>query len=736
MSWAVLAALLVALLTSTLAVWSRRRELERQARGLQERDVARARGSHQARLQYPLVDASRCIGCGVCVAACPEEGVLDVIHGQAIVVHGARCVGHGRCAAECPVGAIALTLGDVSQRRDLPVLDESLESPQAPGVFLAGEVTGFALIRTAVEHGAAVAREVARRVAAVAKLPGELDLCIVGAGPAGLSCALEAKSQGLDFVLLEQGTLGGTVAHYPRQKLVMTQPAELPLHGRMSRATWSKEELMELWTELAQRHALPVQSGVRFDGAVRSASGALDVATSAGQLRARNVCIAVGRRGTPRLLEVPGEELSKVTYALVDARSYAGRRVLVVGGGDSAVEAAIGLAAQEGCVVTLSYRKEAFFRLKARNEQRLREVVDRGALTLLLPSQVRSIEPDRVQLEADGGVLVIPNDDVFVLIGGVPPFRLLEECGVSLDPADRKAEVAADTSDAGLLRALTTAALFAVLSATWAVTFRGYYALPLAERLGHPLHEALRPSRGWGLGFGVAAAACIVANLTYLLRRNPVIPLRFGAPRVWMATHVVTGLGALLLALLHGAMAPRDTVGGHAFAGLAVLVFTGAVGRYLYAYVPRAANGRELAIDEARDRIARLAGEWQREHRAFGERVRLEVQRIVDEGRWRHSLAQRLLALLGQRRRIAHVLDELEREGLAEGIPAPQVRRVLALARRAHRAALMVARYEDLRGLMASWRYLHRWVALLMVLLVIVHVVSAMRFGELFGAPR
>jgi heterodisulfide reductase subunit A-like polyferredoxin len=248
-----------------------------------ERAEAKERGSHAAQLQYPFVDLSACIGCGTCIAACPEDGVLGLVHGQAAVVHGARCVGHGLCADECPVGAITLTLADVSTRRDLPAVSEKFEAKGTPGLFLAGEVTGQALVRTAIAHGTAVANEVAARVAAHRPSPAPvaprrvlqtaggggaelearprparddvLDLCIVGAGPSGLACSLAAKQHGLRFVTLEQeDEIGGTVAKYPRRKLVMTQPVDLPLHGRLAKTTYQKEELIELWQSVAAAH--------------------------------------------------------------------------------------------------------------------------------------------------------------------------------------------------------------------------------------------------------------------------------------------------------------------------------------------------------------------------------------------------------------------------------------------------------------------------------------------------
>ena len=373
---------------------------------LDELADARQRGSREARLQYPQIDLARCLGCGTCIAACPEEGVLDLLHGQAVVVHGARCVGHGRCAEECPTGAIVVTLGDLEDRRDIPAVDGRFESTTVPGLFLAGEVTGFALIRTAITHGTAVAREVVSRSAGSPRNGGAggngapvLDLVVVGAGPAGISCAVEAQESGLNVAVLEQESLGGTVASYPRGKLVLTQPVTMPGGYRLTRSTYEKEELMELWERIASEKDLQVHTGVRFQHAEPGPDGGFEVRTDRGTVHARNVCLAVGRRGTPRKLGIPGEELPKVSYSLLDARSFQGRRILVVGGGDSAVEAALGLAEQEGNTVTLSYRRPAFFRLKARNEQRIEEALAVGRVSALFESRVTSITPDGVELE-------------------------------------------------------------------------------------------------------------------------------------------------------------------------------------------------------------------------------------------------------------------------------------------------------------------------------------------------
>lgn len=734
MSWTLLLGLVLALGIALCAAISRRIELVRMERKIHERGRAVRHTSAAAQLQYPVVDLSRCLGCGTCVAACPEDGVLEMVHGQAVVVNGARCVGHSACERECPVGAITVTIANLDKRQDVPVLTEGLEAVGSPNLFLAGEVTAHALIKTAIEHGTAVAAEVARRVSDAPTRADTFDLCIVGAGPAGLACSLEAKRHGLSFVTLDQEAgPGGTVAKYPRRKLVMTQPVELPLHGRLSRMTYTKEELIELWQQIATEHQLPIRGGEVFQGVERSDDDGYVVRTATRAYAARHVCIALGRRGTPTKLGVPGEDLPKVAYSLLDARSYAGRRILVVGGGDSAVEAAVGLAEQAGTDVTLSYRRESFFRIRARNEQRLQAYVTQGKLRVLLKSQVRAIHPGSVDVEIENGTRTqatsLPNDEVFVMAGGLAPFELLARSGVSFDPSLRAPAEAVVERGTGLTKALAIGFGLALIALLWAVWHSDYYLLSSDARPANAKHAFLRSGRGAGLWFGIGATLLIGVNLMYLLRRSPRWRFQLGSLRAWMTSHVATGILALLCAMLHGAMAPRDTVGGHAFLALALLLVTGAIGRYFYAYLPRAANGRELEIEAVKLRLDHMIEHWDKSQRVFVERVQARLAALIQSQQWQTSFFGRVVALVRGQRELKGVLVELAEDGRREGIPEAQLHETLHLARRAHRTALAAAHYEDLRALLGSWRYVHRWVAVLMIVLIVLHVIYVLTYG-------
>ena len=734
MSWPLLIGIVFGLGLALAATLSRRATLRRMERAVKNRERAVRQGSAKAQLQHPLVDLSRCLGCGTCVQVCPEEGVIELVHGQAVVVNGTRCVGHAVCERECPVGAITVALADVEERKDIPALTKDLEAVGAPGLFLAGEVTAHSLIKTAIDHGAAVSSEVARRVRSNGQSSnGTLDLCIVGAGPAGLACSLEATRRGLRYVTLEQAEgPGGTVARYPRRKLVVTQPVDMPLHGRLERTTYTKEQLIGLWQSIADKQQLPLRYGQTLKSLERDEAGNFVVSTGGDTFVARNVCLALGRRGSPRKLGVPGEELAKVAYGLLDAQSYRGRKILVVGGGDSAVEAAMGLAEQPGNEVTLSYRKESFFRIRAKNEERLERCLEQQSLDVIVESEVTAIRPDEVDLKIRGCERrTLPNDEVFVMAGGTAPLELLERAGVSFDPSLRESPSPIGEQGTGLVNALAAGFALSFFTLLFALWHADYYLIPGAERPAHPKHLFLRPGLALGLWFGIAAATLVCINLLYLLRRSPGIPLRLGSLKAWMTSHITTGILAFLCASLHAAMTPRGTAGGYAYWALVALVVTGAIGRYFYAWVPRAANGRELELTEVKGQLRRSFEGWESGQRDFRERVKREMTELIDGRQWRGSFLSRVLALIGVQRDLRRVLKRLETDARAESIPEERIVEAIQLARRAHRVALVAAHFEDLRAVLNSWRYLHRWVTALMVVLVALHVFNAFAFGGL-----
>ncbi|MGB5881463.1 MAG: NAD(P)-binding domain-containing protein [Thermoanaerobaculia bacterium] len=382
--------------------------------------------------QFPFVDPFRCIGCAACVDACPEGDVLGVVGGTAVVVNGLRCVGHAHCEEACPVGAIEVGLGDLKSRRDVPLLDNDLQTTAA-GIYVAGELGGLALVKNAAQQGREAIGKIAQRARETGGEtdPSLLDVAIVGAGPAGLSAALAAVTEGLTYRVIEkEESLGGSLLHYPRRKMVLTQPVELPPWGRLDREEYQKEKLLELFELLVTQSGLRIDFGASVTSIGRD-NGVFTLHSSVGESRSRFVLLALGRRGSPRKLGVPGEELPKVMYRLMDAESYRDQRILVVGGGDSAAEAAIGLARQPSNEVTLSYRKEKLVRLKKKNLDTIEGLIAKRRIRPALSSSLVKIEPDKVLLRLnDDRIVEVANDYVFIFAGGVPPFDFLRGLGI------------------------------------------------------------------------------------------------------------------------------------------------------------------------------------------------------------------------------------------------------------------------------------------------------------------
>src|SRR5271165_4709966 len=408
---------------------ARQRRIEERHRRAHEESIAA--GMTEPASLHPLIDESLCLGCGACVKACPEtphHEVLGLINGKAVLVGPTDCIGHGACKTVCPFNAITLVFGTERRGLDIPVLKPNFES-NVPGIYVAGELGGMGLIKNALTQGQQALEAIAE---AGVKRAGALDVLIIGAGPAGLAASLAAKKMRLNYQTVEQDSLGGAVFQYPRGKLVMTAPVELPIVGKVHFRNTSKEELLRFWTDACKSNGLNIRYRERVE-AIESKDGVFHVRAGERQYVACAVLLAIGRRGTPRKLGVPGEELPKVVYRLIDPEQYRGRQVIVVGGGDSALEAAASIAELGDTSVMLSYRGEAFQRAKQRNRQRVDEASTKGRLKVLLNSQIREIRPQEVLLQQSGKELNLRNDAVIVSAGGILPNDFLRSIGIEVE---------------------------------------------------------------------------------------------------------------------------------------------------------------------------------------------------------------------------------------------------------------------------------------------------------------
>jgi len=406
------------------------RKLKRESKIVEEKiKVAREEGVHEPVSLHPVVDINSCIQSGACIRACPEKDILGIRNGKATTINASHCVGHGACFHACPTQAITLCIGTEKRGVDLPHVNQYFET-NVKGIYIAGEMGGMGLIKNAVEQGKQAVENITRSLNG--KNGAEYDLVIVGAGPAGISASLTAKKQKLKTLTLEQDTLGGTVYTFPRSKIVMTAPMDLPLHGKVKLFETSKDELLKLWNTALSENNLSIKENSKVEKIV-SENGGFKITTLEGDtFTTQKILLAIGRRGTPRKLNIPGENSMKVAYRLLEPELISEKNIVVVGGGDSAIESALLLADQNN--VTLSYRKDAFSRLKPKNKMKLEEAISNKKFDVVLNSNLTSIEEKHVNIEVSGKEesLQIENDLVYIFAGGELPTKFLENAGIKI----------------------------------------------------------------------------------------------------------------------------------------------------------------------------------------------------------------------------------------------------------------------------------------------------------------
>jgi thioredoxin reductase (NADPH) len=418
----------VALLCAIILYFYLRNEKVKSSKTRHKVSVAKAEGLFEPVSLHPYIDLNICIGSAACISACPEKDILGVIDGKVTVINASNCVGHGACFHACPVEAISLRIGTASRGIDLPHVNQNFET-NIQGIYIAGELGGMGLIKNSVEQGQqAIENMVARKKKSVSDV---LDVVIVGAGPAGISASLAAKKHGLSSITIEQDSLGGTVYTFPRSKVVMTSPMDLPLFGKVKLTDTSKDELLQLWRKVTSENGLLIKENTKVNDITPLQNGTFKLVTNTNEeYISNNVLLAIGRRGSPRKLNVIGEDLPKVAYRLLEPERISGKNIMVIGGGDSAIESALLLKDQNK--VILSYRNDKFSRLKPKNKENVERAVADRSLTVMFNSDLISIGEKSVLLKFKEEINELENDLVYIFAGGELPTQFLQNAGIEI----------------------------------------------------------------------------------------------------------------------------------------------------------------------------------------------------------------------------------------------------------------------------------------------------------------
>jgi thioredoxin reductase (NADPH) len=390
---------------------------------------AKEDGLHEPVSLHPYIDLNRCIQTGACIKACPENDTIGIIKGKATLINASQCIGHGACFHACPTGAISLRIGTEKRGVDLPHVNSNFET-NVSGIYIAGELGGMGLIKNAVEQGKQAVENIVKSINK--NHQASYDLIIIGAGPAGIAACLTAKKHGIRFILFEQDTLGGAVFSFPRKKIVMTSVMDMPLVGKIKLYQTSKTELLDLWKAVLQKNNITIYENSKVESII-SEDNIFKVSTLKDeQYTAARILLAIGRRGTPRKLNIPGESKEKVAYRLIESELISGKDIIVVGGGDSAIESAL-LLSEENHVI-LSYRNEVFNRIKPANSMSLNKAVAAGKLEVRLNTNLLAIDDDTITLlnSKEGETLKLRNDLVYIFAGGELPTQFLKKIGIKV----------------------------------------------------------------------------------------------------------------------------------------------------------------------------------------------------------------------------------------------------------------------------------------------------------------
>lgn len=716
------------------ALWARART-RREERDAATLGQAQAEGRNLPSTLHPLINPDICMGSLSCLKVCPEGDILGVIDGKAALIDASACIGHGKCANECPVDAITLVFGTSERGQDLPEVDEFFQTNR-PGLHIVGELGGMGLIKNALTQGLQVADYLKGAVHGGRKQKGQVDVAIVGAGPAGLATALGLKKAGVSFRVLEQDTVGGTISHYPRQKVVMTEKVVLPFVGRFGRPLISKEQLLEGWKHAISRAELKIEEGVKVTG-VSGEDGAFLVTTNKGIVSARKVVLAIGRRGTPRTLGVPGEDLPNVTYRLIDAEQYEGAKVLVIGGSDSALEAAIQIAEETGAKVTLSYRQAAFGRGREANKRKFQELVAAGRIRSLMPSVVKEVSPSWVRLEYGGRTGKVSNDFVIACLGGEVPAEFLKKSGVTIRRLHGEELVAkarrgsAKRDEVERSQRRFARILFAVgATIIFLLTLKGwtYYQLPQAERVKHAAHAALKPAGDWGHGVGIVATLFMMSNFVYALRKRWSVLKGKGSIRGWLTFHQFVGFMSPLVIAFHATFKSNNALASATTVSLAIVVATGVIGRFIFRLVPTT-DGKTQAKGEVFARWEKLKERMAKriEDKTEVSDVR-KVRAVLSRAAGPAQVPSLLKYLLTMPLRA--VRDQVELGAVAAEFPSGAHYREFRVSfDELRQLQTQVTFYGSLRMLLAVWRVFHVVLAVLLVVMITAHIGVSLYLG-------